>query len=51
MQEFFINPTIEYIYFSDHDAVRIVIEKNVLIFVLFRKIRYDQARKENLLIF
>ena len=51
MQEFFTNTTIEYTYFSGHDAVRIVIEKNVLIFVLFHKIQYDQARKKNLLTF
>ena len=28
MKEFFANGTVEDIYFSDHDAVRIVIEKN-----------------------
>ena len=28
MEEFFIDATVENIYFSDHDAVRIVIEKN-----------------------
>ena len=28
MEEFFTNVTVENIYFSDHDAVRIIIEKN-----------------------
>ena len=28
MDEFFINATVQHIYFSDHDAARIAIEKN-----------------------
>ena len=32
MEEFFTNVTVENIYFSDHDAVRITIEKNYLDF-------------------
>ena len=28
MEEFFVNAIVENIYFSDHDAIRIVIEKN-----------------------
>ena len=32
MEEFFTNTTAENIYFSDHDAVRIVIEKNAVDF-------------------
>ena len=28
MEEFFTNPSVENVYFSDHDALRIVIEKN-----------------------
>ena len=32
MEEFFTNVTAENIYFSDHDAVRITIEKNYLDF-------------------
>ena len=28
IEEFFTNPTVENIYFSDHDAVRIIIEIN-----------------------
>ena len=28
MEEIFINATVENIYFSDHDAVRIVIRRN-----------------------
>ena len=32
MEEFFSNGTVENIYFSDHDAVRIIIEKNALKF-------------------
>ena len=27
MEEFFVNATVENIYFSDHDAARIVIDK------------------------
>ena len=30
MEEFFTNATVENIYFSDHDAVRILIEKNAV---------------------
>ena len=30
MREFFINTATEDIHFSDHDAVRIVIQKNVV---------------------
>ena len=30
MEEFFINATVENIYFSDHDAIRILIEKNAV---------------------
>ena len=32
IEEFFTNGTIENIYFSDHDAVRIIIEKNAVNF-------------------
>ena len=32
MEEFFSNGTVENIYFSDHDVVRIIIEKNALKF-------------------
>ena len=32
MKEFITNVTVENLYFSDHDAVRIVIEKNVVDF-------------------
>ena len=32
MEEFSINLTVENIYFSDHDAVRTVIDKNVVDF-------------------
>ena len=37
--------TIENIYFSDHDTVTFVIEKNA-IYLLFHKIQYDQVVKE-----
>ena len=30
MEEFFTNATVENIYFSDHDAIRILIEKNAV---------------------
>ena len=30
MEEFFTNATVQNIYFSDHDAVRILIEKNAV---------------------
>ena len=33
MEEFFSNVTVKNIYFSDHDAVRIAIHKNMLIFI------------------
>ena len=46
MEELLFNATVKNIYFSDHDAVRIMIEKIMLIFVLFRKIQYDKARKK-----
>ena len=32
MEEFFTNATVENIYFSEHDAVRILIEKNAVSF-------------------
>lgn len=32
MEEIFTNVTVENIYFLDHDAVRIVIEKNSVVF-------------------
>ena len=32
MEEFFTNATVENIYFSDHDTVRIEIEKNAVDF-------------------
>ena len=32
MEEFFINITVENIYFSDHDAIRIPIKKNYVDF-------------------
>ena len=32
MKEFFINVTVEIIYFSDHDALRITIQKNYVDF-------------------
>ena len=34
MKEFFTNVTIENIYFSDHDAVKISIEKNCVDFYI-----------------
>ena len=46
MEEFFTNVTVESIYFSNHDAVRIIIEKILWIFKLFHKIQYDEAKKE-----
>ena len=51
MEEFFINATAENIYFSDHDAVRVKMEKMLLIFKIFHKIQYAKARKNNLLVF
>ena len=51
MKELFTNATLEKIYFSDHDAVRIIIEKILLIFILFHKIQYYQAGKKNLPVF
>ena len=33
MEEFFANAIVENIYFSDHDAIRIVIEKNYVDFI------------------
>lgn len=50
MYEFSINVTVENIYFSDHDALRIVIEK-LFIFILVYKIQYNQAIKKNLICF
>ena len=39
MEEFFTNVTVENIYFSDYDAVRITnLEKIVLIFILIHKL-------------
>ena len=32
MEEFFTSVTVENIYFSDHDALRIVIKKNAVVF-------------------
>ena len=49
MEEFFANATVKNIYFSDHYAVRIIIEKNAVDFVLFQKIRYYKARKNKLI--
>ena len=49
MEEFFTNATAENVYFSDHVTVRVIIEKMLLIFVLFHKIKYDEAREKNLL--
>ena len=44
IEEFFINATVEYIYFSHHNAARILIKKKMLlIFILFHKIQYYQA--------
>ena len=34
MEEFFTNATVENIYFSDHDAIRILIEKNAVGFYI-----------------
>ena len=50
MYEFSINVTVENIYFSNHDALRIVIEK-LFIFILVYKIQYNQAIKKNLICF
>ena len=33
MEEFLTNPTVENIYFSDHDTVRIIIEENAVDFL------------------
>ena len=38
MEKFFTNVTFKNIYFLDHDAVRILIEKILLIFILFHKV-------------
>ena len=43
MEEFFTNVSVEIIYFSDHDAIRIAIHKNLLIFILIHKICYNQV--------
>ena len=32
MEEFFTNAAVEYIYFSDHDGVKIIIQKNTVDF-------------------
>ena len=47
MEEFFTNITIESIYFSDLDAVRIGTQKIMLILILLHKICYNQVRKKN----
>ena len=48
--EFSIKTTVENIYFSNHDVIRIAIEKNN---VDFQKkiIQYDQAIKKNVTVF
>ena len=43
MEEFFTNVSVEIIYFSDHDAIRIAIHKNLLTFILIHKICYNQV--------
>ena len=43
MEEFFTNVSVENIYFSDHDAVRIAIHKNLLISILIHQICYNQV--------
>ena len=45
IEESFTNETVENICFSNHDAVRIIIEKILWIFKLFHKIQYDNAKK------
>ena len=51
MQGFCTNAAVKVIYLSDRDAIRIVIEKMLLIFILFHKIQYDQAINKNLMVF
>ena len=48
--EFSIKTTVENIYFSNHDVIRIAIEKNNVDFQK-KKIQYDQAIKKNVTVF
>ena len=44
VEEFSANITVKKNFFSDHDAVRILVEKKiVLIFILFHKTQYVEA--------
>ena len=51
MQGFCTNAVVKVIYLSYRDAIIIVIEKMLLIFILFHKIQYDQAINKNLMVF
>ena len=48
--EFSIKTTVENIYFSNHDVIRIANEKNNVDFQK-KKIQYDQAIKKNVTVF
>ena len=48
--EFSIKTTVENIYFSNYDVIRIAIEKNNVDFQK-KKIQYDQAIKKNVIVF
>ena len=50
MTEFFINVTVESIYFSDSDALRVLIEQKNVNCDTLHKIQYVQAIKKNVVI-
>ena len=49
MEEFFTNATVENIYFSDHDAVRILIEKNAVGFYTIPSNQIWSGKKEKII--